>query len=73
MNTQSAPIALPNTAVIIFWSFTAILCSAISTAVFSEAVWHDNAAMGFMALAAAGLIYSAAQILMNAVLAICNP
>ena len=56
-----------------FWSFMLALFSSVSTAVFSESAFHDNFALAVMAIALAGMIVSAAFLMLDAVLAVCNP
>ena len=68
MNTQKISLMA-----ILFWSFVATLLGAISTAVFSEAAFHDHFAFSMMALAFAGIIISTALLMVDAVLAVCNP
>lgn len=49
------------------------LFSSVSTAVFSESTFHDNFALAVMASALAGMIVSAAFLMLDAVLAVCTP
>ncbi|WP_180146782.1 MULTISPECIES: hypothetical protein [unclassified Acinetobacter] len=62
-----------NLTPLVFWSFAVVLISAISTNIFSETSLNDNLAIGFMVVALIGLVISAASILIQSVLDICNP
>ncbi|WP_353142958.1 hypothetical protein [Acinetobacter pragensis] len=68
MNTHKiSPTAL------LFWSFLAVMLGSISTAVFSESSFHDHFAFSMMALALTGILISTAFLMVDAVLAVCNP
>ena len=56
-----------------FWSFMLALFSSVSTAVFSEGALHGSFAFAAAAIALAGMIVSAAFLMLDAVLAVCNP
>ncbi|WP_374666388.1 hypothetical protein [Acinetobacter sp.] len=58
---------------LLFWSFIAVMLGSISTAVFSESAFHDNFAFSMMALALTGILISTALLMVDAVLAVCNP
>ncbi|RKG29428.1 hypothetical protein [Acinetobacter tianfuensis] len=62
-----------STTMLAFIGFTVVLISAISTAAFSESSFHDNFAFSLMAVACLGLIFSIAFLMLEAVLAVCNP
>ena len=49
------------------------LFSSVSTAVFSESALHGSFTLAVMAIALAGTIVSAAFLMLDAVLAVCNP
>ncbi|MEN3979783.1 hypothetical protein [Acinetobacter sp. CWB-B33] len=68
MNTKKI-----SSAALLFWAFIAAMMGSISTAVFSESAFNDNFAFTSMALALAGILISAAFLMMDAVLAVCNP
>ncbi|WP_374571189.1 hypothetical protein [Acinetobacter sp.] len=56
-----------------FWSFMLALFSSVSTAVFSESALHGSFAFAAAAIALAGMIVSAAFLMLDAVLAACSP
>lgn len=58
---------------LLFWSFIAVMLGSISTAVFSESAFNDNFAFSMMALALTGILISTALLMVDAVLAVCNP
>lgn len=58
---------------LLFWSFMIALFSSISTTIFSESAFHDNFAFTTMAIACVGMIVSAALLMVDAILEICNP
>ena len=56
-----------------FQGFMLALFSSVSTAVFSESALHGSFTFAVMAIALAGMIVSAAFLMLDAVLAVCNP
>ena len=56
-----------------FWSFMLALFSSVSTAVFSESALHGSFAFAAAVIALAGMIVSAAFLMLDAVLAVCSP
>jgi len=62
-----------STNMLAFAGFATVLLSAISTATFSESAFHDNFAFSLMAVACLGLAISIAFLMIDAVLAVCNP
>lgn len=58
---------------LLFWSFIAVMLGSISTAVFSESAFNDHFAFSMMALALTGILISTALLMVDAVLAVCNP
>lgn len=58
---------------LLFWIFLIVLCSSISTTVFSESAFNDHFALTTMTIAIIGLVSSTSVLLVNLVHAICNP
>ena len=62
-----------NPTMIMFGTLLIALCSAISTTIFSESAFNDNASISITVFAGIGLTLTAAKLLFDAIHSICNP
>ena len=61
-----------STTMVLFW-FAIVLLSSISTTIFSESAFNDNASISIAVLAAIGLALTTAKLIFDTIHNICNP
>ena len=57
----------------VLFCFAIVLLSSISTTIFSESAFNDNASISITVFAGIGLTLTAAKLLFDAIHSICNP
>ncbi|HEX5381029.1 hypothetical protein ACNAUY_07210 [Acinetobacter tibetensis] len=62
-----------SSTIMVFFCFTIVLLSSISTTIFSESAFNDNTSISIAVLAAIGLALTTAKLIFDTIHNICNP
>lgn len=62
-----------SSTIMVFFCFVIILLSSISTTIFSESAFNDNASISITVLAAIGLALTTVKLIFDTIHSICNP